>query len=161
MTGDPSAELRAAGLTATTQRRTILVAMGGQERPLSALEIHAALRRGGHRIGLTTVYRTLHALAEAELVHTFTRNGEQTYRHCQLSPHWHLVCDCCGRVSERHAGRDTDAVAQWLDRLNVEDDFVTNPRPVDLRGLCGTCRRDPSCQQRRSAQHGSAPEVTV
>ena len=161
VTGDPTAELRAAGLTPTMQRRTILLALGGQDRPLGALEIHAALRRDGYRIGLTTVYRTLHALAAAELVHVFTRDGEQTYRYCRLGPHWHLVCECCGRVSERDAGCDNDVVDHWFDRLGAEDDFVPDPRPVDLHGVCGACHRAPSCRPRRCVRDRSAPEVTV
>ena len=149
ITGDPTAQLRAAGLTPTKQRRIILVVLGDQARPPGALEVHAVLRRDGYRIGLTTVYRTLHALAAAGLVHVLIRDGEQTYRRCQLAPHWHLVCECCGRVSERDVGCDNDVVAQWFDRLGAEDDFVPDPRPADLRGRCGACRRAASCRQRR------------
>ena len=32
----------------------------------SAQEIHASLRESGHRIGLTTVYRSLQSLADAD-----------------------------------------------------------------------------------------------
>jgi Fur family ferric uptake transcriptional regulator len=134
---DPVVELRRAGLSATTARRTVLTALHGHIRPASAAEVHAQLRRDGHRVGLTTVYRTLHALAAAGLVHVFHVDGEDTYRHCRYGPHHHLICQRCRMVIERPTG-ELDAL---LDRVLAEADFVPDPQQADLVGTCGACRR--------------------
>jgi Fur family ferric uptake transcriptional regulator len=154
-------ELRAAGLAPTVQRRVVLTALSGRQRPVSAFEIHAHLRRQGHTVGLTTVYRTLHALTDAGLVHTFARDGEQTYRHCRYGPHQHLVCEVCGLVIERPV---SDA-ATWIERIGAEDDFVPNPQHTDLLGVCGACRRGEPCHHEPGGDHqdgrvasGTAPD---
>ncbi|MBE1603436.1 transcriptional repressor [Actinopolymorpha pittospori] len=142
-------ELRAAGLAPTMQRRVVLAAMEGRQRPVSALEVHRHLRTQGYAVGLTTVYRTLHALADAGVAHSFTRDGEQTYRHCRYGPHHHLVCEVCGLVIERPV-RNT---AAWMEQIGAEEDFVPNPQHSDLLGVCGACRRGDPCHHQVGGDH--------
>jgi Fe2+ or Zn2+ uptake regulation protein len=125
------------GLVPTQQRVLILAALRDRERPASALEIHQRTRLHNSRVGLTTIYRTLHALADAGLVHVFSRDGELTYRHCRREPHQHLVCGVCGLVLER----PVDAVAPWFAQVRAEADFVPDPGRSDLYGTCGACLR--------------------
>jgi Fur family ferric uptake transcriptional regulator len=89
---------------------------------------------------LTTVYRTLHALAENGVVHVFDREGERTYRRCADGPHQHLVCGECGVVRECPAGM----IAGWLAHLPATADFVPDPVLITVTGVCGHCRRGPS-----------------
>jgi Fur family ferric uptake transcriptional regulator len=128
---------RAAGLAPTARRRSVLAVLEGRDRPVSAIEIYQELRERGDPIGLTTVYRTLHALVDAGLAHAFPRGGELTYRHCHDYPHHHLVCNVCGLVIERPA----EAVARWLEQVYIEADFQPDPGHSDLRGVCGPCAR--------------------
>ncbi|MFY1692939.1 Fur family transcriptional regulator [Plantactinospora sp. WMMB782] len=130
-------ELRAAGLAPTAQRRLVLDALHGHDHPASAIAIYQRLRADGQAVGLTTVYRTLHALADAGRVHVFHRDGELTYRHCRDGPHHHLVCEVCGLVVERSG----DTVTRWLQQVRADEDFVPNPQHSDLYGVCGTCLR--------------------
>jgi Fur family transcriptional regulator, ferric uptake regulator len=141
---DVAGELRAAGLAATAQRQFVLDALEGRERPASAIEIYEELRRQGHPVGLTTIYRTLRALADAGLVHIFHRDGELTYRHCRELPHHHLVCEVCGLVVERPA----ETVARWLEQVRLDEDFVPDPQHSDLLGVCGACLRADRCHHR-------------
>ncbi|HYZ56537.1 MAG TPA: Fur family transcriptional regulator [Streptosporangiaceae bacterium] len=141
---DVAAELRTAGLTATAQRRIVLGAVEGRERPASAIEVHDQLRRDGHRVGLTTVYRTLHALAGVGLVHAFHRNGEDTYRHCRYGPHHHLICQTCGLVIERPAS-EMDTL---MEQIRAEADFLPDPQQADLVGVCVTCHISARYHQR-------------
>lgn len=134
---DVADELRDAGLVPTAGRRLVLTILEGRERPASAIEIHKQLSGRGRAVGLTTVYRTLHALTDAGLVHVFPRNGELTYRHCRHEPHHHLVCVTCGLVLERMA----EAVSHWLEQVRLEEDFVPDLRHSDLYGVCGACVR--------------------
>jgi Fe2+ or Zn2+ uptake regulation protein len=139
-----NAELRAAGLVPTQQRVLILASLRDRDRPISAIEIHQRTHLHGTRVGLTTIYRTLHALADAGLIHVFTRDGELTYRHCRREPHQHLVCDVCGLVLER----PVDAVASWFQQVRAEADFVPDPGHSDLYGTCGACFRAQRCHHR-------------
>lgn len=131
---DVDAELRTAGLASTVQRRMVLGVLEGRQRPASAIDIYAHLHRDGHPVGLTTVYRTLHALAEAGLVHVFHRDGEDTYRHCRYGPH-HLICQACGLVIEH----STAEITRLLQQIQAEADFRPNPQQADMLGVCGTC----------------------
>ncbi|MEJ3742505.1 Fur family transcriptional regulator [Actinomycetes bacterium KLBMP 9797] len=134
---DAAAELRGAGLSATATRRAVLDALVGREWPVSALELHADIRSRGMRVGLTTVYRTLHALAQTGLLHVFDRAGERTYRHCADGAHQHLVCRECGVVRECPA----EVIADWLAHLRSTSDFVPDPVLINVPGLCGQCRQ--------------------
>jgi len=104
----------------------------------SAQEIHASLRESGHRIGLTTVYRSLQSLADAEEVDVLrTDDGEATYRACSAGHHHHLVCRHCSRTVEVE-GR---AVETWADRVAREHGFVDVAHTVEVFGTCPTCAR--------------------
>jgi Fur family ferric uptake transcriptional regulator len=133
---DTAAELRRSGMTATAARRAVLAVLDGRAQALSAGDIHTLLRDQGNRIGLTTVYRTLHALAAVDLVHVFHLDGQDSYRHCRYGRHHHLVCRRCRTVIER-SGDELESV---LDRIRVDEDFLPDPRQADVVGVCRNCR---------------------
>ena len=104
----------------------------------SAQEIHASLRETGHRIGLTTVYRSLQSLADAAEVDVLrTDDGEATYRACSAGHHHHLVCRRCSKTVEVE-GR---AVETWADRVARQHGFVDVAHTVEVFGTCATCAR--------------------
>jgi Fur family ferric uptake transcriptional regulator len=104
----------------------------------SAQEIHASLREVGHRIGLTTVYRALQSLAEADEVDVLRKDdGEATYRACSAGHHHHLVCRSCGATVEVE-GR---AVETWAERVAREHGFVDVEHTVEVGGTCARCAR--------------------
>lgn len=133
---DTVAELRSAGLSATASRRTVLDALAGRDLPVSALELHADINNRGLRVGLTTVYRTLHALAQTGVLHVFDREGERTYRYCADGAHQHLVCRECGVVRECPG----EVIADWLAHLRATSNFVPDPVLINVPGVCGECR---------------------
>ncbi|MDG4832959.1 Fur family transcriptional regulator [Solwaraspora sp. WMMD1047] len=131
----PDEQLRAAGLTATAQRRAVLTLVIGHSRPLTAREVHAELNRTVRHIGLTTVYRVLHRLADAGLLHTFDLDGQRSYRHCGAAPHQHLICTRCDLVIEC----PPDIVTSWLSGLQQHTGFSPHPDRLDIRGTCAAC----------------------
>ena len=71
------------GVRATRQRAAISALLENLDDFRSAQELHDELRRRGEGIGLTTVYRTLQAMAASGLVDTLrTDTGESVYRRC-------------------------------------------------------------------------------
>ena len=130
-------ELRDAGLRPTRQRLSVLESLGDRPDAVTAQDLHAELRRDGASVGLTTVYRTLTALADAGLLDVFAREGEQAFRRCGTVHHHHLVCESCNKVEELSADEVEDWVHQAADRHGFE---VTGHR-ADIFGICSDCRR--------------------
>lgn len=127
--------LQGANLRATRQRRTVLAALRERPDAVTAQDLHMELRQSGESIGLTTVYRTLTALAEAGFLDTFAREGEQAFRLCGDAHHHHLVCEVCNRVEEITA----DEVERWVDEVASRRGYDVTGHRADIFGVCPTC----------------------
>ena len=103
----------------------------------SVQELHEMLRHSGVSIGLTTVYRTLAALAEAGEVDALrTDAGETIYRRCRTSDHHHhLVCRGCGHTVEVEG----PAVERWAEAVARANGFTDVSHTVEVFGTCATC----------------------
>lgn len=127
--------LRGAKLRATRQRRTVLEALRERPDAVTAQDLHMELRQAGESIGLTTVYRTLTALADAGFLDTFTRQGEQAFRLCGDAHHHHLVCETCNRVEEIAA----DEVERWVSEVATRRGYEVTGHRADIFGICPAC----------------------
>jgi Fur family transcriptional regulator, ferric uptake regulator len=120
----------------TRQRVAVKAALEGRAEFMSAQQLHDVLRRQGASVGLTTVYRSLQALADAGEVDVLvTDDGETAYRRCSPEHHHHLVCRSCGRTVEI-AG---PAVETWADAIAREHGFSDISHTLELFGLCARC----------------------
>lgn len=127
-----------AGIRSTRQRAAIVALLDDVDGFRSAQELHDELRRRGHTIGLTTVYRTLQSLASADLVDTVrTDTGESVYRRCAASDHHHhLVCRRCGAAVEV-SGLEVEA---WAAEVAARSGYSNVSHTVELFGTCAECR---------------------
>ena len=124
------------GVRATRQRAAITELLDDLDDFRSAQELHDELRRRGEGIGLTTVYRTLQAMAQAGLVDTLrTDTGESVYRRCSEHHHHHLVCRTCGSTVEVQAG----LVETWAADVAREYGFSDVSHTVEIFGVCSDC----------------------
>jgi Fur family transcriptional regulator, ferric uptake regulator len=125
------------GIRSTRQRSAIAALLGDIDEFRSAQDLHDELRKRGEGIGLTTVYRTLQALADAGEVDVLrSGTGEAVYRRCASSDHHHhLVCRTCGRAVEI-AG---PAVETWAQRVADEHGYTDLSHTVEIFGLCREC----------------------
>ena len=99
--------------------------------------VRTLLKQRGENVGLTTVYRTLQALADAGEVDVLrTGEGEALYRRCSDGHHHHLVCRHCGRTVEV-AG---PTVERWADRVAAEHGFCDVSHTLEIFGTCDLCR---------------------
>ncbi len=120
----------------TRQRAAIADLLGEIEEFRSAQELHDELRRRGQGIGLTTVYRTLQAMANSGVVDTLrTDTGESVYRRCSEHHHHHLVCRSCGSTVEVDGG----AAEVWADQVAAEHGFSDVSHTIEIFGVCGEC----------------------
>jgi Fur family ferric uptake transcriptional regulator len=128
----------ATGERSTRQKRALAEALAATEEFRSAQSLHAALRESGARVGLTTVYGQLRALADCGEVDTIrSTEGEVLYRRCgSRSHHHHLVCRVCGRAVEVEGPE----VESWAARVAKSAKFTDIEHTVEITGICKNCR---------------------
>jgi Fur family transcriptional regulator, ferric uptake regulator len=120
----------------TKQRAAVAAVLDELEGFRSAQDLHALLRQRGENVGLTTVYRTLQALADAGEVDVLRADdGEAVYRRCSSGHHHHLVCRQCGRTVEVEG----PAVERWAERVASEHGFVEVSHTIEVFGTCASC----------------------
>jgi Fur family ferric uptake transcriptional regulator len=120
----------------TKQRAAVSAVLDELEEFRSAQDLHALLRQRGENVGLTTVYRTLQALADAGEVDVLRADdGEAVYRRCSSGHHHHLVCRHCGRTVEVEG----PAVERWAERVADEHGFVEVSHTIEVFGTCAAC----------------------
>jgi len=123
----------------TRQRGAVGALLGELDGFRSAQELHAILRERGERVGLTTVYRTLQALASAGDIDVMRPpDGEQLFRRCSRGHHHHLVCRRCGATVEVEG----PAVEHWADRVAGEHGFRDISHTLEIFGTCPDCARE-------------------
>ncbi len=124
------------GTRPTRQRRAVVTALHGFEDFRSAQDIHDLLRRSDQNVGLSTVYRTLQALADAGEVDLLrTEDGEALYRRCSATHHHHLVCRSCGRTVEVEG----PAVERWAEAVAGRHGFSDVSHSLEIFGTCPDC----------------------
>ncbi|WP_025272116.1 Fur family transcriptional regulator [Haloglycomyces albus] len=121
----------------TKQRAAVMELLQEEDSFRSAQDLHAILKSRGSKIGLTTVYRTLQALADADIVDVMRLpGGDYLYRRCEATEHHHhLVCRSCGAAVEVSG----PTVEKWALRVAEENGFSDVGHTVELHGLCSTC----------------------
>ncbi|OYN93812.1 Fur family transcriptional regulator [Enemella evansiae] len=124
------------GQRRTRQRAAIAALLAEVDDFRTAQQTHDLLRAAGQSVGLTTVYRTLQAMADAGELDAIRVNGEQAYRRCGSSEHHHhLVCRQCGRAVEISG----PTVEKWATRVAAEHGFREVGHELELFGVCSSC----------------------
>ncbi len=124
------------GARSTRQRRAVASCLERFDDFRSAQEIHELLRRDGENVGLSTVYRTLQVLADADEVDVLRgEDGETRYRQCSERHHHHLVCRSCGRTVEVEG----PTVERWASAIAEEHGFVQVSHTLEIFGVCSSC----------------------
>jgi Fur family ferric uptake transcriptional regulator len=106
----------------------------------SAQEIYEILKTQGENVGLTTVYRSLQAMAANSDIDVLVNfEGEALYRHCGQNSghHHHLVCRQCGFTVEVEG----PAVELWTQEVATKQDFTDISHTLDIFGLCSSCTK--------------------
>ncbi|HWL64638.1 MAG TPA: transcriptional repressor [Actinomycetota bacterium] len=124
---------------ATRQRAALAALMDDVDSFLSAQEVHALLRQRDAKVGLTTVYRNLQAMADRGEVDMVRRaDGEALYRKCATEEHHHhLVCRNCGFSVEV----GSDELERWTKKAARRHGFSDISHDLEIFGLCEACSR--------------------
>jgi Fur family ferric uptake transcriptional regulator len=121
----------------TRQRMTVLQALIDTGGLVSAQTLHTTLAAEDARVGLSTVYRTLTALAEAGRADVVRdSNGERLFRYRPGAGHRHyLRCCVCGLS----IAVDSGPVEDWAERTARAAGFSAVHHTVELAGVCPEC----------------------
>ena len=124
------------GLRSTRQRTAVAALLEELDEFRSAQDLFEELRNRGEDVGLTTVYRTLQALADANEVDVLRfDSGEAYYRRCSRGHHHHLVCRECGRTVEVSG----PMVEKWTEKIAAEHGFTAVGHSLEIFGRCAGC----------------------
>lgn len=125
----------------TWQRTAVRAALEGNDGFVSAQELHHQMRSAGDAVGLTTVYRQLHLLAEQGDADVVPTPEGALYRLCRTDEHHHhLICRGCGRTVEV----DGPDLEHWADEVGEAHGFSDLDHVIEFFGTCRACT-DASC----------------
>ena len=138
--------LKRAGLKATSPRMRILeVFRASARRHLSAEDVYRILLTQDEDAGLSTVYRVLNQLVQADILlrHSF-ESDHAVFELNEGGHHDHLICVACGRVEEF---RD-ESIEQRQRQVAADNAFVLREHMLVLYGVCPQCRADAADAER-------------
>lgn len=91
--------LRAAGLRPTRQRLALgQLLFGGDDRHVTAEQLHADVTALGEHVSLATVYNTLHQFRRAGLLRELAIDGSKAYFDTNTSNHSHFMLEESGEL---------------------------------------------------------------
>jgi len=131
--------LREHELRATSQRIALLKLLDTTDEHFDAEEIYFRLRKQEKNVSRATVYRSLEALVDQNLV---TRldfgEGRMRYERSQGSDehHDHLICEKCGKVIEFF---NLEMEAQQL-AVCEQNHFRPSTHTMHIFGTCAECQ---------------------
>ena len=136
-------------LRKTSQRSHVWETLVEADDHPSVEEIRERLIEKGHRIGLSTIYRTLKILLESGMIRQAKHEGTTRYEPLISQPnHIHFICDRCGDTEEFPSRR--------IERLIREETEKHDFQPVFSRyAIYGSCR---ACERDEAEQTGLAED---
>ena len=143
------AKFKGYGYRWTLPRQKILEVLNKSNKHLSAEDIYHKVHEVYPMVGLTTVYRTLDLLVNADLVFKFDFGDgrtryELTKGRRDISHHHHLICTNCQRVIDytEFAKREKRLLSNIKEELSRKHKFEIHTHQVHFYGLCDRCRKE-------------------
>jgi Fur family peroxide stress response transcriptional regulator len=104
----------------------------------TALEVYEAVRKLRPRIGVASVYRILHSLAEQGLIRELGRSDEACRYDGHIERHDHAICTTCGALLDLPV--DVLLSEEALQAAARAAGIELQSHEVRLYGQCATCR---------------------
>lgn len=133
---DFAGQIREQGYRYTPQRQLILDTLCALGRHATVDEIYERVKETTSAMNLATVYRTVNFLTDLRLLYSAVINGETVYEIARPTPHHHLVCRKCGKVTTV-ANRHFQELA---DHLQDEHHFTAEIAHLTIKGICAQCQ---------------------
>ena len=135
--GDGDGRSEPLRLRRSRQLEAVLAELDQTDDFLTAQQIYDRMRKRGHGIGLSTVYRTMHGLCvRGEVDAVYTDRGEQVFRRCRTEEHHHyVICRSCGLGIEVFS----PPLEQLAAALIRAHGFTNDDHRIELYGKCPRC----------------------
>ncbi len=131
--------LREHELKATSQRIALLKLLNSTNEHFDAEEIYFELHKQQKNVSRATVYRSLEALVDQQLVSKLDfGDGRMRYERSREDDehHDHLICEQCGKVIEFF---NLEMEAQQLS-VCEDHDFIPSTHTMYIFGICAECQ---------------------
>ncbi len=134
-----TAILKEAGLKVTRQRESILDIFLHTDARLTAEDVFLRLRERGEDFGLSTVYRTLSALAEHHVLERGELPDSASQCYCMAHPgHRHqLTCVRCKRIILL----EECPAEEFLESIGRKHGFQVTGHSFEVFGVCPDCQK--------------------
>ena len=121
----------------TQQRKKILEAMQSSHEHTTAESLYEHLKNDLPDLSLSTVYRSLKALADSGVISVSDLGNGMVYELVNEKPHHHLVCLNCHAVQPL----DHALVRPLFDQIQAQGFQITTAH-LCLYGYCSVCRKN-------------------
>ena len=135
-----SEQIKQSGLKLTKQRCAILEILMDCGNPLAAEQIFTLLAMKGFDINLSTVYRSLEAMAEKDLIIKLSITGDNRilFEYNTKKHRHYLVCLCCKKIiAIEHC-----PLEDYEEKLARLTDYQIAGHRLDVYGYCPECRKN-------------------
>lgn len=131
------ATLKGSGVRITPQRHAILEYLIGSMSHPTADDIYKALEGKFPNMSVATVYNNLRVFREVGLVKELTYGDSSSRFDCDISNHYHIICEVCGKIVDFHY--------PGLDEVETLAEHVTgfevSHHRMELYGTCSECKK--------------------
>ena len=129
------------GRVVTSQRHLLLRLIRRAGGHMTAKELYRLASSRNESISLATVYRTLQLFKELGVIEE--RRLGQVYCYYEIKEsreHQHLVCRCCGKVTEF----ESLPIRKLVEKVGRDHGFNTTKIELYMEGNCQQCTKEAS-----------------
>jgi Fe2+ or Zn2+ uptake regulation protein len=118
------------------QRERILELLRATQVHPTADWLYAQLKKEFPNLSLGTIYRNLSILYEQGMISKINYGGTFDRFEAKVDPHYHLICENCGRILDFAMPIDEELNA----RAKALTDFTIQRHKIEFYGLCTQCK---------------------
>jgi len=130
--------IQKSGLKHTKHRAVILELLEQNDQPATAEQLYSELLAKNIPVNLSTVYRTLDALCEKDLVTKLTIDGDNRalFEFNSFLHRHHLICLGCKKI----VTIESCPLGNYEQTLENSTHFAITGHKLDIYGYCPDCR---------------------
>lgn len=101
----------------------------------TADEVYSALKKDNPSLSLGTVYRNLNQLSEAGFLQKLHIADGSDRFDGRTDKHYHMICDCCGRVFDI----EPDVLSGAEKAILEAHGYIVTKMTLNINGVCKDC----------------------
>lgn len=135
--------LKKSGVRITPQRHAVLEYLLTSMTHPTADEIYKALEGNFPNMSVATVYNNLRVLRKVGLVHELTYGDNSSRFDCNMSDHYHIKCNVCGKIVDF----DYPILDEVESLAEQVTGFKVSHHRMELYGICESCQEKKADEQ--------------